>query len=160
MVTRLIFGGSSRRNCPGPNFGASPPLLVTRSHIHLNFAYFRHEDKEFIVPLNNNLSQPPSVRCIQTSRDIYLPDGNFGVFNSGYFAEDTAEGLPVTNQSQQFDTIEVEMQFAEDSLESSTDAIDADINIEETDAPQSLEGGENGISQGSLSFYNTAYTHL
>ena len=27
MVTRLIVGAISRPNCPGPNFGASPPLL-------------------------------------------------------------------------------------------------------------------------------------
>ena len=28
MVTRLIVGVFSRRNCPGPNFGASPPLVL------------------------------------------------------------------------------------------------------------------------------------
>ena len=27
MVTRLIVGALSGLNCPGPNFGASPPLL-------------------------------------------------------------------------------------------------------------------------------------
>ena len=26
MATGLIAGALSRRNCPGPNFGASPPL--------------------------------------------------------------------------------------------------------------------------------------
>jgi len=117
----------------------------------------RREEKEFIVPLNNNLSQPPSLRSMPTRRGIFLPGNNFGVINSGY-RPDGNDVMP-SFERKNYDTVEVEMQFGNDIEESRT----------EESPIKGSRGGVNGDMIGdrsdvdeevALSFYNSAYTHL
>ncbi|XP_065056158.1 hemicentin-1-like isoform X2 [Rhopilema esculentum] len=117
----------------------------------------RREEKEFIVPLNNSLSQPPSIRSMPTRRGIYLPDNNFGVLNSGY----RPDGVDVLamKESGKYDTVEVEMEFGIEGPESTTEAVNSMPNGNGDVNNTVLENGDNDIPE-NLSFYNSAYTHL
>ena len=118
---------------------------------------FRREEKEFIVPLNNSLSQPPSIRSMPTRRGIYLPDNNFGVLNSGYRPD--GNDVLAMKESEKYDTVEVEMEFGIEGSESTTEVVnimpDGNGDVNNT----ALGNGDNDIPE-NLSFYNSAYTHL
>ena len=121
---------------------------------------FRREDKEFIVPLNNNLSQPPSIRSMQTRRGIYLPDNNFGVLNSGYRPEEHENGDANMHRNN-FETVEVEMQFGNEISDMRTDeGGNGSMTISTLDASRNAETNGNANNQDSLSFYNSTYTHF
>ena len=111
------------------------------------------------MPLNNSLSQPPSIRSMPTRRGIFLPDNNFGVLNSGY-RPDGADVLPSLN-GKNYDTVEVEMQFADDLAESKTEeAPKRGSRHEIFDDKELMDNNTDADGEGRLSFYNSAYTHL
>lgn len=112
------------------------------------------------MPLNNSLSQPPSIRSMQTRRGIYLPDNNFGVLNSGYRPEENEVG-DANLQRNKFDTIEVEMQFGNETSDMAIDET-SNGNMTMSVLDGSQNEGTNGITnnQDSLSFYNSTYTHF
>ena len=120
--------------------------------------YNRREEKEFIVPLNNSLSQPPSIRSMPTRRGIFLPDNNFGVLNSGYRPDGT-DTFPNLD-SKNYDTVEVEMHFGNDIVESRMDETSVMEARNEGVDKEQAENSNDANGTGTLSFYNSAYTHL
>ena len=84
-----------------------------------------------------------------TRRGIFLPDNNFGVLNSGY-RPDGNDAFPNFDATK-YDTVEVEMEFANDVEET---------NTEETPRGEPGNGTVEGGEEEALSFYNSAYTHL
>lgn len=69
--------------------------------------YLSRSDEAIFVPINRSLSQPPSVRSVQTNRDIYLPDQNeLAVVNNGYVLSGP-DTIPIVVGPKETDTIEV-----------------------------------------------------
>ena len=94
-----------------------------------------------------------------TRRGIFLPDNNFGVLNSGY-RPDGADAFP-NFDSKNYDTVEVEMQFGNDIVESRMD--ETQVTEDRTgkgDDKEHAENSNDANGTGTLSFYNSAYTHL
>jgi len=105
---------------------AIPIIFVLIIICFLWVARRNSSDKAIIVPINHNISNPPSLR---TQRDIYLPDENhLPVVNNGYIPDHAEEVQPSPEPERvktpspppnpQTDTIEVQMEFGkEDTLD-------------------------------------------
>ncbi|XP_057301102.1 hemicentin-1-like isoform X2 [Hydractinia symbiolongicarpus] len=71
----------------------------------------RKGSKPVFVPINRDVSQPPSIRSIPTQRDIYLPEPTeLSAVNNGSIKEERPP------KKQETDTIEVEMYFGEEEV--------------------------------------------
>ncbi len=108
-------------------------------------------DDAVVIPVNGNLTKPPSVRSVPTRRDIYLPEKSFGSINPAYFVEENElqnQSMGMTNT----ETKEMEIKFDKESLnESSTDKSDEQNQAEEEGLKQSpsLDTSKNEINSKS-----------
>ena len=103
--------------------------------------YRRKSDEEpIIIPINRNLSAPPSIRSMPTKREIYLPSNNFGVLNSAYRLDsemkDMNGNVNEEVDGKEYESVEVEMAFEDpDPSESTTDNVDNKSSPESTTSP-------------------------
>ena len=97
---------------------------------------------------------------MQTRRGIYLPDNNFGVLNSGYRPEENEIGDANMHRNK-FDTVEVEMQFGNETSDMAMDEpSNGSMTISVLDGSRSAETNGIANNQDNLSFYNSTYSHF